>query len=105
MGRILLLGAGFSRNWGGLLASEMFETLLQQPEISDDHHLRRVLWDHGDSGGFENALGQVQQDFRDNPSTPLYKQRLDKFPAYQPIGPLRVDGPAGEAGGARGSAA
>jgi len=27
------------------------------------------------------------------------------IPAYQPISPLRVDGPAGEAGGACGSAA
>ncbi len=77
--RILLLGAGFSRNWGGLLASEMFDNLLQQPEISGDQQLRDVLWRHKDGGGFENALAQVQQDYRNNPAVPDYKRRLDAF--------------------------
>jgi hypothetical protein len=79
--RVLLLGAGFSRNWGGLLASEMFDGLLQQPEISGDSGLRRLLWDHQKAGGFENALAQVQQDFRNNPSVPEYRRRLDGFQA------------------------
>jgi len=30
---LLLLGAGFSRNWGGWLASEAFEYLLGSPEM------------------------------------------------------------------------
>ena len=79
--RILLLGAGFSRNWGGLLASEIFNALLQRSEVINDPHLKNLLWDHKDSGGFENALAQVQQDFRNNPAVPDYKQRLDAFQA------------------------
>jgi hypothetical protein len=79
MNRILLLGAGFSRNWGAPLASDMFDSLIQQPEISGEAELTRILWEHKDSGGFENALAQVQQDFRNNPSVPEYRQRLDAF--------------------------
>ena len=81
MNRILLLGAGFSRNWGGPLASEMFDGLLQQPEISGDSELKHILWDHKDTGGFENALAQVQQNFRNNSAIPEYKRRLDAFQA------------------------
>jgi hypothetical protein len=36
MGQILLLGAGFSRNWGGWLASEAFEYLLGCPQVDED---------------------------------------------------------------------
>jgi hypothetical protein len=79
--RVLLLGAGFSRNWGGPLASEMFDNLLQQPEIRADQHLLQVLWQHKDAGGFENALAQVQQDFRRNAAIPEYKRRLEAFQA------------------------
>ena len=81
MNRVLLLGAGFSRNWGGPLASEMFDNLLQQPEISSDDDLKRVLWQHRDCGAFENALAQVQQDFRNNQSNSIYKKRLEAFQA------------------------
>jgi hypothetical protein len=81
MNRVLLLGAGFSRNWGGPLASEMFDHLLQEPEIASESDLKQSLWLHKDGGGFENALAQVQQDFRNNPSSPEYKRRLDGFQA------------------------
>lgn len=76
MTRIALLGAGFSRNWGGLLASEVFDDLLGQPEIRADRVLSRILWDHQAAGGFENALAQVQQDYRNNLAIPEYTQRL-----------------------------
>lgn len=77
--RILLLGAGFSRNWGGPLASEMFDSLLQQPEVNVDAQLRQILWQHKDAGGFENGLAQVHQDFRNNTVVPEYRRRLDAF--------------------------
>ncbi|MCP1845798.1 hypothetical protein ACVIHI_008738 [Bradyrhizobium sp. USDA 4524] len=51
---ILLTGAGFSRNWGGWLANEVFEYLLGQ----DGLHLRtrELLWDHKERGtGFEGV--------------------------------------------------
>ncbi|MBK6297183.1 MAG: hypothetical protein IPF48_03905 [Sphingomonadales bacterium] len=56
----LLLGAGFSRNWGGWLASEVFEYLLGRPEVVDNEELRRILWDSQRKGGFEYALEALQ---------------------------------------------
>jgi hypothetical protein len=56
--RILLTGAGFSRNWGGWLASEAFEYLLGCTEL--DHETRRLLWRSKESGGgFENTLADL----------------------------------------------
>jgi hypothetical protein len=62
MQHFLLLGAGFSRNWGGWLASEVFEYLLGCPEIISNLHLRRALWKTKDAGGFEQTLAVVQAD-------------------------------------------
>ena len=41
MTHILLTGAGFSRNWGGMLAAEVFQYLLGCNEL--DEELRRML--------------------------------------------------------------
>lgn len=57
---LLLLGAGFSRNWGGWLATEAFEYLLGCHEIISDEGLRQLLWKHQSSGGFEAALAELQ---------------------------------------------
>ena len=57
MRHILLLGAGFSRNWGGWLASEAFEYLLGCPQVDDS--LRTLLLEHKDKG-FEAALETLQ---------------------------------------------
>lgn len=63
MAHILLLGAGFSRNWGGLLATEIFDYLIGLPDIKADSYLTKVLWVNKNSGGFENALAEVQTAF------------------------------------------
>jgi hypothetical protein len=61
MKRILLTGAGFTRNWGGWLADEVFEYLLGDPAL--DREMRRLLWDTKDrGGGFEAALATVSSD-------------------------------------------
>jgi hypothetical protein len=60
MATILLTGAGFTRNWGGWLASEAFEYLLGCPEIAANPVLRGLLWKFKDAGGFEAALAEVQ---------------------------------------------
>lgn len=54
MAKILLTGAGFSRNWGGWLANEAFEYLLG---VDDLHpRVRRMLWDHKEKKtGFEGV--------------------------------------------------
>jgi hypothetical protein len=57
----LLLGAGFSRNWGGWLATEAFEYLLGCPEVVESPPLADLLWRSQQTGGFENALSELQQ--------------------------------------------
>jgi hypothetical protein len=55
---ILLTGAGFSRNWGGWLASEAFEYLLGCTEI--DQETRNLLWRSKErGGGFEDTLADL----------------------------------------------
>ena len=62
MKHVLLLGAGFSHNWRGWLASEAFEYLLGCHEIQMDQTLKDLMWKHQDTGGFEGAIEQVQKD-------------------------------------------
>jgi hypothetical protein len=53
---ILLPGAGFSRNWGGPLASDIFSSLLSDTGI--DEHTRNLLFDS--RGAFEQVLADLQ---------------------------------------------
>jgi hypothetical protein len=68
MGHILLLGAGFSRNWGGLLANEVFDYLIGQKDVAQDGWLKSLLWKHKITGGFENALADAQVAFARDPA-------------------------------------
>jgi hypothetical protein len=43
MKHIALLGAGFSRNWGGWLADEAFGHLIGSPEAQADAAIRTAL--------------------------------------------------------------
>jgi hypothetical protein len=76
MGQIVLLVAGFSRNWGGWLASEAFEYLLGCPQADAD--IRNLLWSYKHKGGFEDALAQLQGEFARKPN-PQTEQRLAKL--------------------------
>lgn len=58
--KYLLIGAGFSRNWGGWLASEVFEYLIGLREVRADSQVIELLWQHRHSGGFEGALSELQ---------------------------------------------
>jgi hypothetical protein len=59
MSRILLTGAGFSKNWGGWLANEAFEYLIGNSQVDDN--LRSLLWRSKlDGFGFEDILAQLQ---------------------------------------------
>jgi hypothetical protein len=42
---ILLTGAGFTKNFNGYLAEEMWAAILRQPEVRGNHKLRRALLD------------------------------------------------------------
>src|SRR5438105_1221774 len=55
---ILLLGAGFSRTWGGWLAAEAFEYLLGCSQVHGS--VRELLWSYKDRGGYEEALACLQ---------------------------------------------
>ena len=63
MNFLLLTGAGFTRNWGGWLGSEVFEYLLGCPEVLEDQGLRTLLWQFADKG-FEYALSKLQIEYR-----------------------------------------
>jgi hypothetical protein len=69
MSNILLLGAGFSRNWNGFLAKEVFDYLLGCPEISCNQYLKELLFRNQTNGGFESALAAVQADYLNNSGT------------------------------------
>lgn len=76
MNHILLLGAGFSRNWGGWLATEAFEYLLGSPLIDDG--IRNLLWQHKTRGGFESALAELQEQ-KSKMGGGIIDERLSKF--------------------------
>jgi hypothetical protein len=69
MTNLLLIGAGFSRNWGGWLAAEAFEHLLGSPEVSRYPEIRKLLWKHQDKGGFEAALAELQAQYTHTPES------------------------------------
>jgi len=73
MNHILLIGAGFSRNWNGWLASEIIDDLLGR--LADHQDLAALL---RRTGNFEEALSQEQMDFKSNPSSET-ESRLKHF--------------------------
>lgn len=77
MNPYLLLGAGFSRNWGGLLASEAFEYLLGHAEVVNNDELRSILWATQPMGGFEAAMSNLQEEAKANASAADNLQRLE----------------------------
>lgn len=68
----ILLGAGFSRNWGGWLASEAFDYLIGCETVDAD--IKELLWQHKDKNGFEGALEELQNNFRQNPDVETVKR-------------------------------
>lgn len=62
MATILLLGAGFSKNWGAPIASEFFTALIRDDEIRRNEQIRNLLWRNRTN--FEDALAGLQQNYR-----------------------------------------
>ena len=75
MTHVLLTGAGFSKNWGGLVAVEFFSRLLGE-EL--DEETRNLLFETRTLGGFETVMTRLQEASK-NSSTD--KKRLDDFTA------------------------
>ena len=67
MRNILLLGAGFSKNWGGPLAKEFFEELIADPEIRGGADIKKLLWMY--PGNFEEALAELQTAHAKDPKS------------------------------------
>lgn len=63
MRHIALLGAGFSRNWGGFLANEAYEYLIGCPEVRADVAVQAALLKSRSAGGFEAALSDIQGNY------------------------------------------
>jgi hypothetical protein len=76
--RILLIGAGFSRNWGGWLSDEVTDYLLTCEEVRNDRNVRDALSRFRGSGGFESALSALQADFLRRGAT-----RLEQVSGFQ----------------------
>lgn len=57
--RVLLTGAGFSRNWGGRLAGEMWEEVFSHPAVQKRPAVRIQLLQ---TPSFEDALSHVEFD-------------------------------------------
>jgi hypothetical protein len=73
MKHILLLGAGFSRNYGGWLADELTADLMGR--VSDDAELLKQL---RHQNGFEAALEEVRALYQRNPNQ-TWAERLRKL--------------------------
>ena len=71
--RIALLGAGFTRNWGGWLASEIVGELCGR--VHDDNDLLRML---KMTRNFEQVLGEVRQQANRGPSEQRRFERLQQ---------------------------
>lgn len=57
-----MIGAGFSRNWNGWLASEFFDFLITEPSIRGNQAVLDALTrEERDGGGFEGALSKLQE--------------------------------------------
>jgi hypothetical protein len=74
---ILLLGAGFSKNWNGLLATEVTAHLMSR--LQSDEELLKLLH----TKNFEDALARLQEEYLciSRGTYPLHVERLDKFQA------------------------
>lgn len=57
---LLLIGAGYSRNWGGWLARDFFNIVMSEQAVQADGGLRDLLWKHQNDGNFEAALEELQ---------------------------------------------
>ncbi|MGF6780248.1 hypothetical protein P3T21_005477 [Paraburkholderia sp. GAS334] len=63
----VLLGAGFTRSWGGWLESEAFEYLLGCPEVRSSPAVTALLWSSNKIGGYESALADLRGRARLDP--------------------------------------
>ena len=71
--RVLLTGAGFSRNWDGLLASEFFNRLISHENINSSDNLRALLLQETN---FEAALHKAKTQGLSASEVRLFEQAI-----------------------------
>lgn len=77
--RVLLTGAGWTRNWGGKLAIEVWQDLIGSPSVQSNSRLRELLLREP---SFEEALGQTLRDpFTDADRQTFQQALFDVFVA------------------------
>lgn len=75
--RTILTGAGWTRNWGGQLASEVWESLMGHPAVQERTPLRKLLLDEP---SFEVALGRLgDPPFEESDRSAFERALLDVF--------------------------
>ncbi len=108
--RLLLVGAGFSKNWGGLLASEVSGRILSHRAVASRRRLRELLqrepsfedalertrtglYEAADAEAMERAIGAAFDDmdaeYR-NPGAPVLGATINDFIARFCPGPVGV---------------
>ncbi len=106
---VLLLGAGFSRNWGGLLASEVQKYIFRHPGVQARTRLRLLVfgkpfedalqetrtgvWEAEDQAAVETAIraafDQMDASFR-NPNPPVLNATANDFISRFCPGPVGI---------------
>jgi hypothetical protein len=61
----ILTGAGFSKNFGGWVSSELWAFLIGHHTIQNNEKLKELLWNNKNNG-FENALHEVKKNAENN---------------------------------------
>ena len=61
MNYYLLTGAGFSKNFGGWVSSELWAYLIGHQKIQNNEELKELLWKNKDKG-FEDALYEAKKN-------------------------------------------
>lgn len=75
--RTILTGAGWTRNWGGRLAAEIWEDLIGHPATQNNSRVRELLLSEQ---SFETVLGLVQAEPYDASDRQMFeKALLDTF--------------------------
>ena len=106
--RVLLVGAGFAKNWGGMLASEVHKSLFSHPSVQERPATRKLLleetsfevaleevrrgkYEHQDQAAIEEAIisafEQMDGRYR-NPNSPVPGASINDFIARFCPGPV-----------------
>jgi hypothetical protein len=79
--KALLLGAGFTKNFGGFLASEMWATIFNQKEVQSSWHLRqKMLGPGGDN--YEDLYAEIVRRDSEVPRADSYQFEMAVNNAY-----------------------